>query len=857
VGNGPYDLALADYNGDGKLDLATANRDDETVTVRLSKSDVFDEKITPEPSIGGDLTHIEAGDLDGDSYVDLVVLKTLGGSTSAVSFLYNHGTGTFNLPIDRSITATPEGLALGDIDDDGDQDIVIANSHPPFSVIIILNDASRKWTDGKELELPNAPSDVALVDLNGDKLLDIAATSIEGGLSVFLNSIDGYDSRKDMGFKLQQALTSGDIDGDGDEDVLTVSRAESSVRIGLNPGSGDVTEEGLFIIGNNPTDIVARDFDGDGDKDIGVCNLGDGTASVVLNNGLGRFAWYDPQYITSSGRIATGDFDADGDHDIISSNYDTSTIEIVFNEGDGLEWNVVEYESHKVVSSEGIRGSEPFYPTVADFDNDKDLDFIYGEELSYSIIFMENVDGEGNFKNESVAKKGGPNLLDSPPFVAEAVDVELDGDLDIVTNHVNWQHLSVLINNGDGTYDRRLNISTVPHYGYDLAVHDYDGDGDGDIITANYGVSLNFDDTISFFRNDMKTSGNFTFAKDITLKKGPRTLHIADMNNDGHGDIVVAFAYRKGLKDIDRGEVAVMFWTGIGEYSDPKYYTAGILPGEVYITDLNEDGNGDIICLNQGTGSGGSMSIYINDGDRSFKPQLEFTGFPFAYPVYRDLDGDGREEIILPALSTHLLFYRWLYHPNTLRVDVGADGTPDLEEPGIVRKLDEPLDFTEALNTYLDKNRDAETDSVKVPLKFSSLQAGIIRLSNLKIEYQKKTVTPDGEDGFKFDINNRESQLLIGFVILLIVVSLLIGKPAPPEEVVAAEKKSKKKKKGKKKKMEKKPAKKKGKKKKKKKEEETPYKIEVVKTKDERRHDRLAKSRLKRDMEKKGKKKKE
>jgi hypothetical protein len=823
VGGEPMDLVLTDLNGDEKIDLATADYQDGKVTVRISKTDMF--SSTASYTVQGSPLFLETADLDDDSFPDLIVIRK---EFPIVAVLFNKGDGTFNPAQPIDIKGSPEGVALGDFEGDGDVDIAIASTDRPYSIAVVVNQGKRKFIEGGALHVDWPPSGITSADITGDNRPDIIVPSVEGNISILKNTGTGFAQPVNLGYNMQLDTFVIDLDSDGLNDLVSISRFDSTVRTFMNDGLGNFELERLFVMGNNPNDLFMDDLDDDGDVDLATVDLGGDSVSLAFNNGRGRFMWYDVYHTLESDKIVgLGDVDGDGDQDVVMTNYNQQSVSMAFNDGHGAFKDPKRFDGFKVYAG-GVGGSEPFYTASGDFDGDGDIDIEYGEELSYSVIVMFNK-GNRDFEQKSVALVNDTNLLDAPPYITIPVDLDGDGDLDLATDHINHNFISFLYNNGKGYFTSRVNHSVGDNHPYDMVAEDLDGDGDMDFVTANYGLALNFENTLTLIRND--GGKKFTTIGNITVKKGPRSLAFTDFNGDGHRDIAVALGAGKNLADKVPGEVGILLGTGTtGSFQGPKYYRVGIMPGKVHTTDLNMDGAPDVVCINIGAGQGGSISVLINKGDGTFNPQIEYPNVPFNHASFHDFLGDGQDEVVLPILTTHIAVYRTFYYPG--KVGLGISGGAEvLEETGLLNS-EANVNLTGPLNEHLKALRDAngKEDNVTISLNVSAGKAGIVRLSNLVIKYKSKKEAGNGEE--HFSITGTDAIFLLIMLIVLIVLSLLVGAPWTPDEAerILGRKPKRRKRRPPKKKKKARPAKKKKTKKKKKKKKK---KVEPEKPKKE------------------------
>lgn len=771
VAHEPVDLVLADLDKDGQMDLATVNASEGSVTVRLTKADLFSSYATY--AVGGNPARILDGDLDNDTYPDLVVVRD---QFPVVAILYNKGDGTFNPPVDVSVLAVPEGAALLDVNGDGAPDIVLASALKPYSVMVVKNLGGKRFDEGETTySLAWPPSDLRAADLTGDGKMDLAVTSVQGNITIFPATGQGFGTPSVVACTKQQAAFLADLNSDGLVDMVTVSRWDSTVRTFINRGGGSMALDQLFLTGANPNGIFAGDLDGDGSPDIATAdNLGN-TASVVLNNGRGRFAWFDMYDVNESDKmVALGDLDGDGQKDAVSTNYAWQSVTLAYNQGKG-QFTKVDRRPGYMVFTGGSGGSEPFYPTIADYNGDGRNDVEYNEELSYAVIMMFN-DGNGVFREDSVAHESGKNLLTAPAYVTVPVDVDGDNDLDIVAIHANHDFISILLNDGTGHFEKKINHSMNGNHPADIVAEDFNNDGIVDFVTANFGLMQDFEENLTFIRND--GNGNFTNVMNLPLKKGPRSLYFADLNGDNRRDIVVAFSPKKGLSDVVPGEIAViMADTQPLHYKEPVYYRAGILPGVVRATDINDDNKPDVICLNQGTGiATGSLSVFINRGDGTLEPAIEYPDVPFRHVAFGDLNGDGRDEVVDPVLGTHLAVYRALYYPG--HVVLSGPANENLHQVQGLSQLPQEVNLTASVASWLKAAGKDGTGNITYRMNLSADRAGMVRVSGLTVTYKIESPSPKTARAYS------EQGMVVTLILLglLIVVSLSVGAPASSKE---------------------------------------------------------------------------
>jgi hypothetical protein len=333
-----------DLNGDGKPDLIAATGQPSfvpgTISVYLNDGrGKFPGR--QDYGVGFDPVAVAIGDFDGDGKDDVAASDYLDNQ---LSILLGNGDGTLQAEKRYpGATTQMQGLAAGDFNGDGKDDLVSSNVSLPgkISIFLSVNGAFPTHTD---LAVATAPTTVLAQDFNGDGIADIALTytnssqQIDSGLvSILIANGDGtfqprVDYPLDPEFDLA-LLASGDVNGDGTADLVVV---RSLGPTALLLGNGDGTFQSPI---NSPSaqiypyafaaGIQLADLDGDGTLDIVLVKY----ASICFGNGDGTFQ--PPQYYGTSGfydfhSVAAADYDGDGAVDVA---YGTSNISILSNTG--------------------------------------------------------------------------------------------------------------------------------------------------------------------------------------------------------------------------------------------------------------------------------------------------------------------------------------------------------------------------------------------------------------------------------------------------------------------------------------------------------------------------------------------
>jgi hypothetical protein len=684
AGTLPASVAVADFNGDGRPDVATANRGygskgRGSVTVRLGQGDGSLGPATSDfntPINFGTPTVLRAADVNRDGRLDLVV----GVSAEAyVTVLLGRGDGTFGeLPFGQVFFGQTDlayvtDLEVIDLNGDGRLDLVVSgyetsgsDEDDPFGFLDDLGaEDIEDLLDGGDLIPPGAAGFVGFVRV---------ASGLAGG---------GFGEFEDVPVALADAgavprgVEVADVDGDGKLDLLVTDSdvsfydntdAPGTVIVLRGNGEGTFNEIGRVDAGESLQTLRAADVDRDGDTDLVLVNdfgsdQNTGTLSVRLNDGRGHFTpgpSGDIPLGRSPGAVAVGDVNGDGRADLVVTDASDFSATVLLGTGGGAFQ----------VASSFRAGGRPGDVALADFDGDGKLDVVAAQS-GYDRLTVALGNGDGSFRDRSVPRVG------LTPFDVVSADFNGDGRPDLATADRDGDTVTVRLGNGDGTtrQSARVAASDGP---IALAAGDLNRDGRPDLVVADRntpsaGVLLgNGDGTfrpasfLDFLPADFRLNGPL-------FPSGLTDVAVVDLDRDGFLDIVVSGTALRNFDSPAVDFLAVRRGRGDGTFGELQLLNAD-LPGEVssfQAADLDGDGDLDLVAtanrvtngssdpfIDDEANSDGTVALLENVGGTfvlQSNPELEFPGLPgFAATllmavVAADLDGDGDTDLAVTA----------------------------------------------------------------------------------------------------------------------------------------------------------------------------------------------------------------
>ncbi len=544
------DIAVADVDADGDADLVMANRAERNQLFRN------DSGPSPYPVTGIEVTRMYAeyaqgiahGDIDGDGDLDLII----GHQAKPDVYYLNNGTSDpWNgvVPVDVSTDSwATSDLELGDVDCDGDLDLVVTKygyygSGPNW--LYLNNGTATPWAGAVALPIPTFANHTArarLLDIDGDGRLDLV-TVPQGKIELHLN--DGTptpfsESPQFIGTTsmLHDTASFGDVDGDGDLDAFVDDNSNTAGRLLMNNGTNQPFLGAVpitFPTVGNPSAADFGDVDGDGDLDLVTSDSTDVIHWIRNNATTAPFTPIVDTIVTAS--IAVNDLrlvdvDRDGDLDLVAARYGAPSM-LLPNNGTANPW-AGETGIDLGSSNDGV-----YELAIADFDRDGDADVISdnwtpGIDLTFDLYLGQLTPDRWSTIN--AANLGSGSDVGTSLAVG---DVDHDGDPDVIVGNFGsanrWHKNQGGATPFTGIAGQTITTDAKPTNA--VALGDVDGDGDLDLVTANGSGQAN-----RWYPNNGTTdpwAGLSTGTPIGSDLDDSRSLALGDLDRDGDLDLVV------------------------------------------------------------------------------------------------------------------------------------------------------------------------------------------------------------------------------------------------------------------------------------------------------------------------------
>jgi hypothetical protein len=655
TGASPSDVVSADFDGDGRPDLAVAT--EPGVSVLLGRGGgMFAPALTY--SAGQIPRVLVAGDFNGDGRPDLAVLNFLSHD---VSVLINGGNGTFLKQVRYTVGLDPQSLVAGDFDGDGRVDLVVSNGQV---LSVLLGGVNGIFTP-KPAPFLAYPDVLVAGDFNGDGKLDLAGDGVllsgrgDGTFAAPTAAATGVTT---------DPLVAADLNGDGRPDLAIADTTSDGIRVAMNLG-GRFGDPGAVATALHATPLVA-DVDADGNGD------------VLVVDQAGRILWrrgrrqepgtFDPPVTVNPGVPSRGIAVVPTTAGPLVASIDSQDNRVSF----------FAYRSGRFVPRGSLAaGTLPAQVVAGDVDGDGRTDLVVRNAGDGTAsIFLG--DGAGGFRKR-------PDLAIGPG----ASDLALAGlggsglPALVVTNQATGD-VRVFPNRGGGAFDppSRYRAGRGP-YGVvrdgqgapvldaleetsGVAVGTFRRGGPPDLVAVNPGSD-------SFAVLAGLGGGTFADPEPFPTDARPQVARTADLNGDGVSDIVT----------LGDSTVEVALGDGRGGFSKPAVYPAGPEPSGLSVADVNGDGKPDLLIGN----TFGDVLVLLGNGDGTLRP-YQSTDRQVALAV-ADVNGPGGPEFVFANQALdRVVAVRGgagatvvgdqgdgLLAPGAVRfADLNGDGIPDL-----------------------------------------------------------------------------------------------------------------------------------------------------------------------------------
>ncbi len=544
-----FDVDIADFNGDGYLDVVAASRSDDSVRCfhqNATSIGQFDEFVITDEYASA--RSVEAADFDNDGHVDVIV----GGFQFVQLFTNPNGDGIQFVRHDLFSSSSASGameVSLVDFNRDGEPDIITTwtgddsirlhknlGSDPPSVETVTIGEADE-------------PAFAVSADLNNDGLADVVSVSSADDSVRYWRNLGSNPPTFDQevissSANMARWIDLGDLDSDGDLDVIAVSAFDDAIRWHRN--DSDLTARHVFrpsVIANGVSGTSGSGsgvFTNSGRHDIVVLDGQNGVVRLFRNLGGDPPTWAGqsiPSGLFFPGEIFNDDFDGDGFLDIILTDIFGTILLCRHLGSDPPRFEVLDLTTPELSSS----------IVVADLNRDGDIDFLSRDTENSHFVWMHN-DGESppSFMPVHLFTYSGTVALTG------AGDVDGDGDIDLA----GFRSLS-------GSQSQVLwweNLGTNPvqpafkeHVALMVAgprrtrIHDLDQDGDGDLIIVYLDGELAWleytGSPIEPFDKHRINSGAGVQASDFV-----QTIECVDFDADGDLDIITTHSYADGIR---------------------------------------------------------------------------------------------------------------------------------------------------------------------------------------------------------------------------------------------------------------------------------------------------------------------
>jgi hypothetical protein len=666
AGSSAWSVAVGDFNGDGKADLAVANNGGANVSILLGYGNgAFQTAVNY--TVGSFPASVAIGDFNADGKLDLAVANN-GPGANNVSVLLGKGDGTFQPAVNYAAGSLPLSVAVADINEDGMADLVVANDSSN-NVSVLLGNGDGTFQAPANHAVGTAPSFVAVGDFDNNGIPDLVTANFGSGANSVsvLAGIGGGSFQPAVSYAAGAgpiSIAVGDFNSDGNQDLAVANLSGANVSVLLGGGTGGFNPPVNYTVGTNPHSVAVGDFNGDGKLDLATADQG-GNVSVLFGNGNGTFQPVVNQAAgTTPQGVAVGDFNGDGIADLAVANLGSNNVSILLGAAAPTtstslisSANPSTYGSAVTLTAAVVPSSAP--GTVEFFNGaigigsgtlvSGEAQITTGTLPTGTNTLRAQYNGDPGVWQSSLSNTVHQTVTPVPssgfapainlaccgyaPVAVVAQDFNGDGKVDLAVLDEGGNSIDVMLGKGNGTFSPAVDYGVGMYEPGSIAVGDFNHDGILDLLAVSgevpSGVSI------------LLGTGSGTFGKAIFHQINtppPDAGAVADFNHDGYPDVAVA--------NDSATNVGVLFGNGDGTLANEVLYPAGgLYPTDITVGDFNGDGLPDIAATIPGSASP-NISVLLNNGNGTFgSPALYPTHGTAASVATGDFNGDGKLDI--------------------------------------------------------------------------------------------------------------------------------------------------------------------------------------------------------------------